>query len=866
MNANDWSKLESIFHAALEVDVTSRRAYIMNACGGEARLGDEVLSLIAAFEEGGRFLDESPFDMGLEVIGREDRPSLVGKMIGSYEIKMRLGGGGMGEVYLARDSTLDRDVALKFLSSELFNDTWARRQFLREARAVAMLDHANICAVYEISEFEEHQFLAMQYVRGDTLAAVIRDTGVPASEFRQIALGICGAIAAAHDHGIIHRDIKPANIMITPDRHVKVLDFGLAKFLHQESPPAGGDPVQLEESRASGRGLIAGTVSYMSPEQLRGEKLDVRSDIFSLGVVLYELAASHHPFARESDAETISAILTAEPEVTSFVHSSPRNRLGKILHRCLEKRKEDRYQSVEALMKDLREVDLRRSVRFADLKMGHAKLVGVTAVIACLLGIAYILSPWHLRHQQHRLAVLPFANSTNDPELDYIGEGVSEGLINRLGRLSSAEELQIRPFTQVAGYRGPSVDPRAAGLRTDTDIVVTGSVDREGDGFRIDSTLVNVEDGSAIRTETVRFNTDSLLSVQDELSQSILSALGVSVRDPSQDPSAGSSQQNGNAYRLYLKGRNFWSRRDARNIENAILAFRQAADIDPSYAKAYSGLADSFLMQSLVAYGSAPAKESMVRAKAAAKKALEIDENDCEAHASLGAVAMKFDWDWRVAESELLRSISINPDYAPAHYWYAGLLAVTGRGPESIAEASRARELDPFSPLTEMNLARAFYYSRRYGEALEVLTRNGGSSSSDPKIRYMTGLVHLQQGAPEQALSIFQEIYQINKAFGAAPLGYTYARLGRTADAKRVLEVLTKLSSEGYVPDQEIAIVHIGLKENEKALDYLSKAFDERHGALISLKVEPLFDDLRGHNRFQQLLRSMRLDEDVRPR
>lgn len=850
MEIKNWEEIERVFHTALNLDASDRQAYLSEMCAENRSLVNEVKSLIDAYEETPEFMDQPAFSLGMKVLQPVAEESLDGQSIGYYQIKTKIGSGGMGNVYLAEDTRLNRLVALKFLSKPLVDNQWAKKQLVREAQAAALLDHPNICVVHGIEEVGERQFIVMQYIEGDNLAALIRNLELTAEQVSSMIDQIVNAVAAAHAHGIIHRDIKPANIMVTHTGQVKVLDFGLAKIIQQKQRDSSA---KENISQLSQNGLVIGTVAYMSPEQLRAEKLDYRSDIFSLGTVLFELVSGKHPFAQKSDAETISAILSKEPEpLTNFQKNIPSG-INYLIHKCLEKNKEQRYQSASELLVELQNIKENKNQRVNRLGISPLVLVPVILILLAAFG-AFLY--FHSAKVQ-TLAVLPFINESTDSSLDYLSDGMTESLINKL---SNSKQLRIKGFSIVSGYKGNNIDPVKIGRELKVDAVVTGKIIYQDNQLVMQTKVLNTIDGNQIiETQNVIRQAD-VLTLENEISDKIISNIQPWLTNNKEKTVQISKQtENSDAYKYYLFGRHYWKKRDPENIQKAINSFRQAIDADPSYAGAHAGLADSYVLLSSVAYGGIPTKEAMTKAKAAAKQALEIDDNLCESHTSLGIVLLKYDWNWVEAEKEFKRAIELNPDYAPAHFWYSSLLAVTGRSIESIAESEKARELDPFSSLVEINVARVNYYARQYDTALELLIKKRKTDPNDAKTLYMIGLVYIQKEMYKEAIEIFQNLYADNKLLAGAALGYCYGKAGRREDALRIIAELDQIDEQIYLPPQEKALIYIGLNEKEKAFTYLEKAYQERYAALISVKVEPLFDPLRSDQRFSELIKRMSL-------
>lgn len=848
MKTVDWEKIETVFSAALAVDEQQRDRYLQEVCENDDMLFNEVSSLIRAFQANSTFIDSPCRDLGLKAYGADSEPIERGEMVGNFRIERLVGEGGMGRVYLASDTRLGREVALKFLSDDPFLDNdWAERQALKEAKASASLVHPNICSVYAVEQIDDHRVIVMEYVKGESLAEFLRSgRRLTGDEFFTIAKQITDAIASAHERDVVHCDIKPGNIMLDAEGQIKILDFGVAKILHRRNVANG---VEEFLSRASQEGLIEGTVAYMSPEQLKGEDLDRRTDIFSLGTVLFELATGINPFAKKSDAETISEILSPESPLDSPLSNEIPAPLRPILKRCLERERKDRYQSARELLADLE--NPRAIARKVSTWLTAVLAVALILVVTIAGFLAFVRG-----REPYKMAILPFRNETSDPANDHISDGMGEGLIRKL---YGSDRLRLTPYTAVTGYRGEDVDHVAAGREIGTDLVVSGTLSRREGQLIIQTNLLDVNRGIVIQSWEDEVPQNDPLSFETNMTDRLISLLGVDPQQLTEAKRRGSTTKNPEAFRQFLVGRYYWKKRDSQNLHTAIAAFQRSIELDPGYGRPYAGLADSYVLLSLVAYGTVPTRETMTKARAAARQALEINPDDAEAHTSLGIVLTKYDWNWAAAEKEFRLAIDLDPDYAAAHYWLSDVLAITGRAEESIREAKRARELDPFSPQTEMNLARTYYYAREYDKATEVLLGAGSEGKVDRKINYMLGLVHLQKGSYAEALKIFQDIAAENRLFAAAPLGYTYAKLGMKKEALAVIEELKTSAGDKPVPSEQIVFIYTALGESEKAFAHLHDAYDGRNAVLIALKVEPLFDPIRNDPRFAELLRKMSL-------
>ncbi|HEX9959708.1 MAG TPA: protein kinase, partial [Pyrinomonadaceae bacterium] len=771
---------------------------------------------------------------------------------GSYVVGEKLGSGGMGEVYLAEDTRLDRKIALKFLSQAFVNDKWAKRQLIKEARAAAMLDNRNICAVYGFEEIGEFSFIVMQYVAGETLAELISKSAVKPAEILPITGQILEALATAHAHGIIHRDIKPGNIILTPDGEVKVLDFGLAKLINPKNSPAG-----LNESltQTSKNGFIAGTVAYMSPEQLRGEKLDFQSDIFSFGVLLYELVSGKRPFDRKSDAETISAILTAAPPPLKSA-ADIASGIERLIYKCLEKDKERRYHSTSEMLLDLQNpVATGWAAKFFAF---HKKgVLTLSLLLIMLISQGFLragFSDYFGENKTRSLAVLPIINQSSDAGLNYLGEGITESLINRLAKSS---QLRVKPYTSVSGYKSEEPDYPELARELEVEAIVVSKFIKRGDRILLQSSLINVADNSKLWSDELPFDPSDSLSVDERLSEKVVSFLAPDENES--DKAKRRETANPEAFRYYLLGQHYWRNRSKENIPKAIDAFSEAIRIDPNYARAYAGLTNAYIVQSNPSYGAVPARTAMQKARESAKKALALDDNLAESHTAMAVVSGKYDYDWTEAELEFKRAVFLNPDYAQAHYWYSEYLATRGLTDEALVEAEKAKQLEPGSAAARLNVGRILYYGRRYDEAAECFNEEIEKNPGGSMAIYLLALVYVQKKMYPEAITLFEKVYNSKeKELSLASLGYTYGKVGRHEDARRILSEMDVVFRDG-VPPQEKAIVHTGLGEKDKAIEFLKEAWKNHLSTLTALKVEPLYDDLRSDREFKQLLFFMRL-------
>jgi len=858
MPDRNLSQVESVFHAVLDLPAAERAAYLAQACSGDESLHAEVSSLISALDSSDGFMEQPALNLGLNVLAQSAEQSMNGKSVGAYRVLSRLGKGGMGEVYLAEDTRLGRKVALKFLSQEFVGDNWAKRQLVKEAQAAAMLDHPNICPVYGIEESDEHTFIIMQYVEGETLADLIRKQPLAADEVVQLARQIVGALAEAHAHGIIHRDIKPRNIMVTPNGQAKVLDFGLAKTVHQKKTL---ETVEDSISHLSQVGMVPGTIAYMSPEQLRGEKLDYRSDIFSVGTVLYETVSGTNPYRRKNNAEIISSILTLTPKPIMQAGSTPKS-LDTIVQRCLKKDRDERYQSASEMLLDLDKLDRGIAVyprwpTYLSLRAGAVLALFLLVVV----GVVVFYPRWTAK--AHSIAVLPVI-CEGIPAEGCLGPGITQGLIARLSRRTDFVITTSDATPSV--YGSNAISAQTIGRQMGVEAVLVGKIIKRGDSLILQTRVESVGDASRL-SENEYVLPSQAVPLLEELS---LRQAFYPDAPPTEDDKksfamlATIQSRNPEAVELYLRGLHYWNKRDRDNIQKAIDLFDQAIERDPVYALAHSGLANCYVVMSSVAYGTLSTKDAMERAAAAAKKALEIDPNLAEAHTSLGIVQLKYDWNWREAEKSFKRAIELKPDYPAAHYWYSNLLGTTGRLEEAVAESERAKELDPLSPLFVTNLGRAYYRARDFDKSIDYFLRVLAEKPNNTSAMYVLAFAYFQKERYAEAIELLERISTTNKWLAAAPLGYAYAKVGRGDEARRILEEMETLPKSENLPAQERAIVYIGLGDKDAAFQWLEKSYEDRFASITSLTTEPLFDSLRSDPRFAILARKIKLD--VAPR
>ena len=773
----------------------------------------------------------------------------------------------MGEVYLAEDAKLHRRVAFKLLPAATISDQQANKRMWREARAAATLDHPNICTVYEVGEADGHSFIAMQYIEGTTLAEEIKKGALAWRDALDVAMQISDALAEAHAHNIIHRDIKPGNIMLTPRGQVKVLDFGLAKVLHT---PQGVNTKAETEELLSRSGLIMGTMPYMSPEQLRGEVVDARTDIFSFGIVLYEMLTGRQPFVRQSGAEIVSALLTEEPTALSTYAPETPEELQSIVRKCLEKDGERRYQAMSDVAADLHNLQRKHkglapstaptlvSTPHAASRRSSARWILVAVTLLLLSAVGVGLYRWLVNKTAPTLtslAVLPFANVSGDPNTEYLSDGLTESLIDRLSRLPN---VKVMSRSSVFRYKGKETDAQQAARVLNVEAVLMGQVTQQGDDLTINVELVRANDNSRLWGGRYNRKIADILTVQNDITREISESLRQKITGEGQRQIARRSTENPEAYQLYLRGRYFWNKRTEEGLKKSIEYYDQAIKSDPNYALAYVGLSDSYGMTTSTASTFTPS-EGGLKAKEAALRALELDDTLAEAHVSLGRVKMNFDWDWPAAEREFRRAIELNPTYGEAHHIYAHYLMAMKRPAEAFAESKRYLELEPLSLAANYHLGWQYLYARQNDEALAQLLRTAEMEPNFVGTLLYLGWVYEQKRMYAEAIATFQKSVELSTSpLMLASLGHAYAIAGRRGEAQKILVQLDNLSKQRYVSAYDRAAIYVGLGESEQALVWLERAYQEHSQFMIYLNTDPRFDSLRNNARFQDLFRRLK--------
>ncbi len=748
----------------------------------------------------------------------------VGAHLGPYQILAPLGAGGMGEVYRARDSRLDREVAVKVLPEHLARDAAALARFEREARAVAALSHPNILAVYDVGVEQGTSYVVMELLEGETLRTRLGGAELAWRKAVETTIAVADGLAEAHAKGVTHRDLKPENIFLTSDGRVKILDFGLARYEPRQSS-SGATAAET----ATEPGTVLGTLGYMSPEQVRGERAEAASDIFSLGSILYEMISGRRAFARATPVETMTAILREEPPEISSKQFSPE--LPRLIAHCLEKQPAQRFHSAHDLAYALR------------------------SLLSTPSTIAKAAPAPRQRKAIDSLAVLPFANLSGDPDAEYLGEGITENLINSLSELP---KLRVAPRSRVFRYKGRQLDPRKVGRELKVRAIVTGRVMHRGDTLNVRAELEDLEAEAQLWGQQYNRQFADIFAVQEEIAREIADALRLRLTGEERKRLAKRHTENTEAYQSYLKGRFHWNRRTPESIRKGIEHFQQAIALDPAFAPAHAGLGGCFSL--LGFYSMEPAKEVFPRAKAALRRALEMDDRLAEAHAVLGLAASFFDWDWTTGEKEFRRAIEIDPDNSLPRYYYAMHLSVLGRFEEALQQAKRAEALDPLSPAMSSGTGFSLVHARRYEEAIAQLRK---CLDLDPNFylgRGWLGLAYHYSGQLQEAISEYQTALALAPGNPApmAWMGHAHAMAGDRQQALKTIEELRALSARQHVSSDLIAMVYAGLDPDEM-FAWLDKACEERSVLLPFVAVSPMADPYRADPRYQELLRRMGL-------
>jgi serine/threonine protein kinase/tetratricopeptide (TPR) repeat protein len=892
MNPEQWQRVKELCGATMRLAPGERARFLAEACADDGARR-EVEALLAAYES--QFMERPAVGEVAEMIIKGSSNRLVaGEHISHYEIVRPVGAGGMGEVYLAQDMRLKRQVALKVLPADLINDPERLHRFEQEAQAAAKLTHPNIAHIYEIGEAAGTNFIAMEFIEGTTLREKIHGAKTDVKMLLKWLEQVADGLAKAHAASIVHRDLKPDNIMISRDGYAKILDFGLAKLVAPKLP--GSDKAHDEATTAmipqplSTPGVILGTVGYMSPEQARGQaEIDARSDIFSFGCMLYEAATGRQPFEGETVVDSLHKIIHAQPPPIKDFNAAAPVELQRIVRRCLAKDPEDRYQTIKDVATELKELlhelesavevelsitpgttrdsqtseaaaQTRSSVEYlVDVgrrhKLGAAIVVGLLIIVG--FAIVYFRRSTVGTMPIETIAVMPFVNASGSSDLEYLSDGMTETLIISLSQLP---HLSVKARSSVFRYKGKEIDPHQVAAELSVQAIVIGRVVQRGDDLTLYLSLVDARNGNELWGEQYNRKMIDLVALQSEIARDVSQNLRFRLTGTEQERLTKQGTQNTEAYRAYLKGRFYWNKGLAPGFEKSREYYQQAIDLDSTYALAYAGLADYYGFA--VGGGLLPPNENWPKAEAAANKALSLDDTLGETYNPLGAVKLYYYEDWSAAERAFRRGIELSPHFAELHAHYAVLLTFFGRNTEALAEAQESVELDPLSPRVNYVRGRMLFFMRQYDRSKDQFIQTLEIDPNYVPAHELLGYAYEQKGMQREAVAEWGKAL-ILRGVGeqASSLERTYAASGFEAAvralAQHQLENLNERVKRGeYVPAFEYVTTYTRLGDKEQAFAWLHKAVQERNGFVFRVKIDPIYDKLRADPRFSDLLRS----------
>lgn len=797
---------------------------------------------------------------------------MIGRTISHYRILDKLGGGGMGVVYKAQDNRLDRFVAVKFLPDDLARDREALGRFRREAKAASSLNHLNICTIHDIGDENGTAFIVMEFLDGMTLKQHIGGRALETEAILSVAIQIAEGLNAAHAKGIIHRDIKPANIFLTESGQVKILDFGLAKVSTEKGASDNSvtlGTLEIDPDHLTGPGSTLGTVAYMSPEQARAEALDARTDLFSFGAVLYEMATGTLPFPGESPAVIFKAILDAAPFPPARLNPNLPTELERIINKALEKDREIRYQYAADLLADLRR--LKRQIDSAQVVVrpsaaGKNRKVDrfwvATAFLAAMVLTAATARSLRPRRasQIDTIAVIPFTDASGDAQSDYLVDGMTESLIDGLAHLP---QLKVKSRYSVFRYKGQDIDVQKIGRDLGVSALVTGQVKSRGDRFEVDAELINVGDATEVWGQHYSFKSGDIISLQHEIAGDLAAKIRANLSPSEKQHVIKQGTENPEAFELYLKGRYYWNRRTAPDIKTSITYFNQAIATDPGYALAYSGLADAYSV--LSTYGGNPT-ETYPKSDAAARKALELDPSLAHPYAVLGSNKMEYNWDFAGGEAEYKKAFELDPDDATAHYWYAqDINWLGGREQEAISEANRSFQLDPLSPIKAVTVGTVHNTARRYDNAIAVCKKLTNENPTFAGAHLCLAQAYWGKGMYAKVINEFTVYGQLsgdrNSVDFASAMRQGYHSAGWRGALRKALETRLAQRKSGYVSPYEIAALYASLGDKQDAFKWLNVAYQERDIGLMRLKTDFLLDSLRSDSQLSELMMKVGLPQ-----
>ena len=808
---------------------------------------------------------------------------MIGQTISHYKILEELGGGGMGVVYKAEDIRLGRNVALKFLPEKFAEDRQALERFQREARAASALNHPNICVIHDIGDHEGQPFIVMEFLEGQPLLNRIQDKPLPTEQLLKFGIQIAEALEAAHAKGIVHRDIKPGNVFVTQSGGIKLLDFGLAKLA--EAPHS----VEGQDTQLTAVGIAVGTPYYMSPEQLMDKEVDARSDLFSFGVLLYQMATGTLPFTGKDIKVIFNKILNSAPLSLSQSNPGCPTDLDRLIQRSLEKDRDIRYQTASDLRADLKRIQRQtesgrsdpaglleqppnmaaESKQPGDVSSDTRVIVAVlkrrkkTVLLAAFVLLLLVLGLYRygvvtpIRPASDAggeaitsVAVLPFVNLSDDPAMDYLSDGTAQSIIYGLSQLP---QVKVISFSSVLAYKGQTLDAQQVAKDLGVRAVLLGRLNQQGDDLFVNVELVDTMDNSVLWGEQFNQKITELLDVQEKIAMEISDHLRWQLTGEEESMMTKRYTENTEAYRSYLEGRYWWNKRTKEGFERALDLFNEAIEEDPLYAQAYAGLADTYTL--LATYYHRTPDDAFPQARASAQKALEIDAALAEAHTSLGWIKMVYDWDWAGAETEFKRAIELNPNYANTHHWYGFLLSTQRQLDEGLQEVKKAQTLDPLSPQINRGVGEAFYYMGQYDEALEESRRALEMDSNLPGTNNTLTMTYWAKGMYEEAIAQSEKWASVDpSSASAAPVVLRSLASGNRNEAIAAIRDSKQLATYWK------ALFYALVGEKESALEWMAQAINERDPNSPWFNIEPTFDPLRDDPRFQDLLRRMNFE------
>ena len=839
MEPDCLQKIETIVHKALDADDNRRDGVLEESCAGDEALRCEVESLLAQRKPAENFIENPAFALTAMPGAQQHRsgssnqnPSLAGTEIGHFRVLFKIGGGGQGVVYEAEDLNLGRHVALKFLPEELTEDLQSLQRFRREARAASALNHSNICTIYEVDEVEGRAFIAMELLEGQTLKHAISKKPIEIENVLDLGIQIAAALDAAHTTGIVHRDVKPANIFITRHGQAKVLDFGLAKFVGNPLPGRHASGAETISQGPTQPGMVIGTLAYMSPEQIKGMDLDARTDLFSFGAVLYQMATGVPPFRGETSAMIYDAILNRAPVPPVRLNPGVPAKLEETILKALEKDRNLRYQSAAELRTDLYRVKRESSSRDV------IPTTGYNSPASDFLD---------------SIAVLPFENAGGEPEMEYLSDGITASIINNLSQVS---RLRVVPRTTVFRYKGPLSDLAQTGRELRVRVVLTGRVSQRGDNLTINVELIDAVRESQLWGQRYTGSSEDILPIQTEIATQIANRLKLPLNDEEKKQLSKRPTRSRDAYHLFLKSMYWANKWTPDGIRKGVDYARQAIDVDPVYAEAWGALAYSFILIGF--FGGASQNEMFARAKVAATKALDIDDNGADAHATLAYIRLVYDWDWQGALQLLLRAIELGPNLARGHYVYSHWFLTQGQYEEAKREARLALDIEPLSMTFGNQLALVHSFSGHYDEAIEQFRESGELSPLSGSVHLLLAFTYALKCMWKEAKEEIEKGLKFadNDLRSEASFGVVSAMAGDLVEARRILDKLRQqLRPPGFPLAFQCAELHALLGEKDEVFACLDMALQGRAVELPYLAIARELESLHDDPRFPDLVR-----------